>query len=167
MNKTTFNFSVLIMILSFFIILRILPHPFNFTFIQSLSFYIPYIFGRKFIFLPLVGFVITDLILGFHSTIFFTWISILLISYFGICNIQNIFKRVSLGLCSIFLFYLISNFGVWITNHNPNASGLWDTYYLGLPFLKSSLMANIFFICLIEMIFYKFAKKFKKLKTIS
>ena len=58
---------------------RFIPHPPNFTSLIALSFYLPAIFGRKFIPIILIGFILTDLFIGIHNYIFFTWGSILLI----------------------------------------------------------------------------------------
>ena len=50
---------------------RFIPHPPNFTSLIALSFYIPAIFGRKYIAAVMLSFVLTDLIIGFHSITFF------------------------------------------------------------------------------------------------
>ena len=52
---------------------RFIPHPPNFTSLLALSFYIPAIFGIRFIPAMIIAFAITDIFLGFHSTIFYTW----------------------------------------------------------------------------------------------
>ena len=78
----------------------------------ALSFYVPIIFGSRYIPIVLIGFVITDLIIGFHST-FFLQGSIILIGatskYFKI--IFFIDFRI---LVSCIIFYVVSNFGVWL-----------------------------------------------------
>ena len=58
---------------------RFIPHPPNFTSLIALSFYIPAIFGRKFIPSVMLCFLITDIFIGFHNTLFFTWGSVLII----------------------------------------------------------------------------------------
>ena len=61
---------------------RFIPHPPNFTSLIALSFYLPAIFGIKFIPAIIFAFLITDLVIGFHSLIFFTWGSVLIIGYY-------------------------------------------------------------------------------------
>ena len=51
---------------------RLIPHPPNFTSLLTLSFYIPAVFGIKFIPIVVLALLFTDLIIGFHSTMFFT-----------------------------------------------------------------------------------------------
>ena len=70
---------------------RFIPHPPNFTSLIALSFYVPALLGRRFIPSLIFSFLLTDLVIGFHNTLFFTWGSVLLI---GI--ISNIFKKNSL-----------------------------------------------------------------------
>ena len=57
---------------------RFIPHPPNFTSLLALSFYIPVLFGIRFIPALIVAFILTDLIIGFHQSVFFTWGSIIL-----------------------------------------------------------------------------------------
>ena len=56
---------------------RFIPHPPNFTSLIALSFYVPIIFGLKFIPIVVMSFAITDLYFGFHNTILFTWGSVI------------------------------------------------------------------------------------------
>ena len=60
---------------------RFIPHPPNFTSLIALSFLVPFLLGARFIPAVLICFVITDLFIGFHSTLLFTWGSVFLISF--------------------------------------------------------------------------------------
>ena len=79
---------------------RFVPHPPNFTSLIALSFYVPAIFGNRYIPIVLFCFVITDMIIGFHNTIFFTWLSVLIIGYLSKYLNKNHFSNWS----SAFLF---------------------------------------------------------------
>ena len=48
---------------------RFMPHPPNFTSLIAFSFYIPLIFGIKFLPILLLSFVITDFFIGYHAII--------------------------------------------------------------------------------------------------
>ena len=50
---------------------RFIPHPPNFTSLIALGFYVPALLGTRYLPALLVSFVITDLIIGFHSQIIF------------------------------------------------------------------------------------------------
>ena len=58
---------------------RFIPHPPNFTSLIALSFYVPAIFGIRFIPVLILSFAITDLIIGYHSGTHWTWGSVFLI----------------------------------------------------------------------------------------
>ena len=92
---------------------RFIPHPPNFTSLIALSFYVPAILGLAYLPFLIVSFIVTDLFIGFHQTVWFTWGSVLIIGLLA-NNFSNSFiKRISgcfLGAC---LFFIVTNFGVW------------------------------------------------------
>ena len=67
------NFKISIGILFALAVSRFIPHPPNFTSLIALSFYVPAMFGVRYIPIVLICFVLTDIIIGFHQTLFFTW----------------------------------------------------------------------------------------------
>ena len=58
---------------------RFIPHPPNFTSLLALSFYVPALFGIRYLPALLISFIITDFFIGFHSSTLFTWGSIMFI----------------------------------------------------------------------------------------
>lgn len=58
-----------------------------------------------------------------------------------------------------FLFFLLSNFGVWLNWYPRNIEGLLQCYLLALPFYGRTLMGDLFF-----GYTYLFLKQFKKSK---
>lgn len=132
---------------------RFIPHPPNFTSLIALSFYIPAIFGIKFLPILLISFIITDLIIGFHGVTFFTWGTVLLIGFLSKFFVSNITTRISGAMISACLFYLITNFGVWsLGSYGYNLQGLASCYILALPFFGNTLISTLIFSTLIEII---------------
>ena len=72
---------------------RFIPHPPNFTSLLALSFYVPALLGIKFLPALLISLIFTDLVIGFHNTIFFTWGSIVVISIISKFFLKNVFFR--------------------------------------------------------------------------
>ena len=142
---------------------RFIPHPPNFTSLIALGFYVPALLGARYLPALLVSFVITDLIIGFHTTIFFTWGSILIIGLISKYLNNNFVNRLSGALLGACLFFLITNFGVWIGGtYGYSFQGLIASYVLGLPFFGYTFLSTIIFAAIIEMV-YKFSKlKYKK-----
>ena len=146
---TYFKFS-----LGIFLVLaasRFIPHPPNFTSLIALSFYIPALLGVRFLPTLLICFGLTDLIIGFHETILFTWGSVILIGLMAKFFISNITKRILGALMGAFLFYLITNFGVWsIGSYGYTLDGLMLCYTLAIPFFAYSLISTFIFSAIIE-----------------
>ena len=131
---------------------RFIPHPPNFTSLIALSFYIPALLGSRFIPALILSFAITDLIIGFHGTLLFTWGSVLLISFLPTYFSRGIIKRISGALLGALVFFIVTNFGVWIISgyYEISFAGLINCYILAIPFFYNSILATIFFSILIE-----------------
>ena len=140
---------------------RLIPHPPNFTSLIALSFYVPLIFGKIYIPVVLLSFVITDIIIGFHGTLFFTWGSVVLIGIFSKFFISADLKFRLIGVVSAcFVFFVISNFGVWLSGgYGYSFSGLLECYFLAIPFFGNTLLSTIFYTFLIEIIHFIYKKK--------
>tara|TARA_A100001037_G_C14939577_1_gene539864 strand:+ start:335 stop:817 length:483 start_codon:yes stop_codon:yes gene_type:complete len=137
---------------------RFIPHPPNFTSLIALSFYVPVIFGIRYMPVVLVSFVITDLVIGFHSTLFFTWGSVILIGFISKYFTTSILKRLGGAFSGACIFFIVTNFGVWSTgSYGYNLDGLIASYTLALPFFGYSAISTLIFSVLIETV-YKIAK---------
>ena len=152
MNNITLKKFILISFISI-IISRLLPHPPNFTSTIAVAFYLPALFGIKFIIVALSAFIISDIILGLHSLVFFTWGSLFLIAYIA-KYFQKFYFRIFGVSLSCIIFFLISNFGVWALSdlYIKNLEGLILCYTMAIPFLQSSLIGTIIFSTLIEFL---------------
>mgnify|MGYP001187020119 CR=1 FL=1 len=142
---------------------RCIPHPPNFTSLLALSFYIPAFFGRKYIPAVIISLSITDLFIGFHSTILFTWGSVLLIGLLTKYYNKSLLIRIFGALSGAVLFFIITNFGVWsIGSYEYTTEGLLKCYILALPFFGHSLISTMLFSVLIETIykFYNYKKNY-------
>jgi len=131
---------------------RFVPHPPNFTSLLALSFYIPAILGVRFLPMLIISFIITDLIIGFHSVTLFTWGSILLIGLTSKFFIANTKTRISGVLIGASLFFVITNFGVWsMGSYGYTLEGLIACYTLAIPFFGNTIAGTIIFSAVIEV----------------
>ena len=132
---------------------RFIPHPPNFTSLIALSFYVPLLFGVKFLPVLLISFIITDFIIGLHIVTFFTWGSVVLIGLMSKFFISNITKRVSGALLGAFLFFIITNFGVWsLGSYGYSLEGLINCYIFAIPFFTQNIISTLFFSFIIEFV---------------
>jgi hypothetical protein len=132
---------------------RFIPHPPNFTSLLALSFYIPALFGVRYLPTLLVSFILTDLFIGFHGVTLFTWGSIVVIGFMSKFFTSNIINRILGALMGACLFYLITNFGVWsLGSYGYNLEGFIACYTLALPFFGNTLVSTLLFSVIIEAI---------------
>ena len=136
---------------------RFIPHPPNFTSLMSLGFYVPVLFGIKFIPAVLLSFIVTDLFIGFHSTILFTWGSIIFIGLIANYFNKSVLNRIVGSIFGCCIFFIISNFGVWsLGTYGYTASGLILCYTLAIPFFSYSIISTIIFSSIIEAVYNQF-----------
>ena len=141
---------------------RFIPHPPNFTSLIALSFYVPVFLGIRYLPALILSFVITDIFFGFHSTLFFTWGSVILIAAISKFFTRNIYSRIFGSLMGAVSFYLITNFGVWsLGSYGYTLSGLILCYTIALPFFGYSIVSTFIFSGIIETIYkFNYFKKF-------
>ena len=133
---------------------RFIPHPPNFTSLLALSFYIPAVFGIRYIPVVLIALLFTDLVIGLHSTVLFTWGSVVLIGFISKYFNKSMFFRIFGALTGAVIFYLLTNFGVWVNGYyGITINGLITCYTLALPFFAYSLLSTLIFSVIIESLY--------------
>jgi len=140
---------------------RFIPHPPNFTALIALGFYIPVFFGLRFVPIVAICFAVTDIFIGFHSTTLFTWGSVLFIGYISKFFFKSIPIRIIGALSGALAFFIITNFGVWVSGgYEKNLYGLIMCYTLAIPFFTYTLLSTLLYSFLIEVInsIYSFNK---------
>jgi hypothetical protein len=143
---------------------RFVPHPPNFTSLLALSFYVPVFLGKRFIPALILSFAITDILIGYHSLTHWTWGSVFLIGLISNYFSKNYTLRILGSTSGVFIFFIVSNFGVWtLGGYGHDVSGLIICYTLAIPFLGYSLISTLIFSIIIEFIYYIYNSKFKKL----
>ena len=168
-NINLMNLTKITIITLFSIVLtRIIPHPPNFTSLIAISFYIPLIFGTIYMPIVLFSFVITDIFIGFHNVLFFTWGSVVIIGLLSKYFASLGFKFRIFGVLSgAVLFFIVTNFGFWLLSglYDHNLTGLINCYTLAIPFFGYTLLSTITYSIIIEVI-YKYKNLFFFLKRI-
>jgi len=127
---------------------RLLPHPPNFTPLEALA-----LFSGAWIrplwaalVVPLSVMALTDVLLGWHPLWPFTWGSMLV----GVLLGRRWLKPGSwrsaagLGLSQSLLFFLITNFGVWLQGYyGYTAAGLMACYAAAIPFFHYQVLGAL------------------------
>ena len=138
-------------ILAIGFVARLAPHPANVTPVAALA-----IFGGSMLpagwamGLPLATLILSDVAIGLHQVIAFTWLSFAAIGLLGRWVARHPASRriFAASLTASVGFFLITNFGVWWLGdggrmyvHTP--AGLWQCYVAALPFFRNSLIGDL------------------------
>lgn len=140
-----------VMLLS--VISRLIPHIPNFFPIIAIALFAGSVIKDKRIAfgLPLAIMFISDLIIGFHATMWAVYLGVLtagLIGYFFIKKAG--FGNVLFGaLGSAVIFFVITNFAVWAMDtfkmYPDNFYGLMVCFDNAIPFFRTTLISNLAF----------------------
>jgi hypothetical protein len=129
------------------ILLRFAPHLPDFSPVAAIAIFSGAYLNKKYSFLiPLCLMVISDMFLGFHNVIPFTWGAFALITVLGfrLKNKKNLGAVFFSSLVGAVLFFIITNFGVWYMGWYPRTlKGLADCYILALPFFRTFTVATL------------------------
>ena len=132
--------------------MRLIPHWPNFTPITAIALFGGAIMKRKDLafLIPVAAMLLSDLIIGFHSTMLPVYISFIAIVAFGLVLQRRltVANTLSATLSASVLFYLVTNFASWTSGLMPypmNASGLIQSYIAGLPFLFNGVLGDLFY----------------------
>ena len=124
---------------------RFVPHPPNFTTLLTLSFYVPVLFGLRYLPMLIFSFIITDFFIGFHSVTLFTWGSIIFIGLLSKTFIKNTLSRIFGSLCGVVIFYFVTNFGVWLIGYPNTLEGFIACYIAAIPFFGWTVAGDLFY----------------------
>jgi len=168
MNKPFLNprFMIIALIILVAAAIRLIPHYPNFTPIAGMALLGGSYFSNKktaFI-IPFVAMFLSDIIFGFHSTMWAVYLSFALIVMIGFSlrqskKIYNIFLA---SVSASVLFFVITNFAVWISGgiYPMSSSGLIECYIAAIPFFHYTLLGDLFysgiFFGIFELVQYKF-----------
>jgi len=152
------------------IALRLIPHLPNFSSISATALFAGTRLPRRYAFiLPLIIAIVSDYLLlyvnpfstpildlsgikpisaMFHATTLYVWSSFLVSGLIGLW-LRRHFKASNLVLASLITslqFFLITNFGVWAAGaYGRGIDGLITSYAMGLPFLRWTMLGDLFY----------------------
>jgi hypothetical protein len=134
------------------ILLRLLPHPPNVAPIAALALFSGFYFRNNLrIVFPLAALFISDVVIGFYDIrlMAVVYASLVGASYFG-KRLKGQLSAPSLVFASLqasILFYLTTNFAVWLffSWYPHTFEGLVRSYFLALPFFRNTLLGDLFY----------------------
>lgn len=149
-NKKLLNYGLALALIVIGVSFRFLPHIPNFTPIIALTLFGAAYLPKKVAFLIPLGVMVTsDLFIGSYQ------FSLMLIVYGSLLSLTGVgfylkeddnWKAIGLSsLLGAVLFFLFTNFGVWLLTpwYPKTISGLLECYYLALPFFRNTVAGTL------------------------
>jgi hypothetical protein len=130
------------------IVARLVPHPWNATPVMAIALFGgAYLSKRWAILLPLAIVAISDVLIGWHDTVPFTWGAFVLTGMLAwwIRTRPSPFRILASALAGSTVFFLMTNFGVWVAGglYPRTADGLWRCYVAAIPFFRSTVLGDL------------------------
>lgn len=160
-RRTVSIFAAVFAVLLLASLVRLIPHASNFTPIFALTLTAGFFVGRGRVWLisllSIAAMLISDLLIDTHSTMLFVYAGLAIAAALGARTQKPLLAMNSLGYrlgasaalsgFASFLFFLITNLGVWLAGelYPMTLSGLVDCFTLALPFYRNSLSADLLY----------------------
>lgn len=147
-----FKFIIALFFILVGVSLRLIPHAPNFTPIATIALFAGVYFSKKIaLLLPVLAMLISDLFIGFYD---FKLMAAVYGSFI-LCTIMGFWLKkhkkwntiAGAALLSSAFFFVITNFAVWAFSswYAKSFSGLIQCYIMALPFLKNTLLGDLFY----------------------
>lgn len=132
---------------------RLMPHPDNFAPIAALAIFSGVYLPKKYaLIIPLVAMLVSDYFVGFYEpmVMVFVYGSFLIAGLIGwwLRSHKNVVTVLGSALMASVLFYLTTNFAVWLlpnSSYTKDLAGLLNSYIAAIPFFKNTLMGDLFY----------------------
>ena len=154
---TANNSRVLALLAAIFLaaVLRLVPHPPNFTPIGAMALFSAAYLGRRALAFvaPLAAMLLSAAVLGFYSGFWVTYLAIglvVLIGWLALARVSPI-RVGAAAIASSLTFFLVSNFGTWALSgmYPHTAAGLAACYVAAIPFFQNTLAGDLFYATLL------------------
>jgi hypothetical protein len=152
-NKYSFTkYLAAILLIAVAAFSRMLPHPSNFTPIAAIALFGGVYLDKRFAFVvPILAMLASDYFIGFYGGMYWVYGSFVLIGLIGLWLRNHKKPLLILGgtLASSILFFVVTNFGVWMTPgsiYAGNWSGLIECYVAAIPFFRNTLGGDLVFV---------------------
>lgn len=149
---------------------RLLPHIPNFTPIAAVGLLAAaYFSDRKMAFVvTFMAMILSDVFLGFHSSMIWVYGALLIIILGGrlLRNNVSVLNVLIASLFSSFVFFIITNFGVWLSSgmYTLDSKGLVSCFIMAIPFFGNTLLGDFVYNSVLFGCYYMAKISFPKLQ---
>ena len=131
--------------------LRLVPHPPNFSPIDTMALFSGAYLGRRGIafIAPLAALLLSDLVLGFYHGVATVYATVALIVVIGwwLSRKRTPLRIGAATIVSSVTFFLITNFGMWLFSgfYPVTYAGLVACYTAAIPFFQNTVAGDLFY----------------------
>jgi hypothetical protein len=151
MKDTTNRVLLLTGLIALGVVARLLPHPDNFVPLGALALFGGASFAdrRLALLVPLLAMLISDLWLGWHSTLPVVYVCLAANVFLGrwAGDRLQVSRLIPAGLAGALVFFVGTNLAFWYAYHPHTLSELLICFGNALPFFRSSLAADMIYGC--------------------
>lgn len=144
------NIIVAVLLILFAAFSRLIPHPANFTPIAAIALFSGVYLNKKyFLVIPVAAMLLSDIFLGFHSTMIWVYGSFAVIALIGLWlkSHKSVGYIFGTTLVSSIIFFIVTNFGVWASGYyGYSFGGLVECYTMAIPFFKNTAAGDLFYV---------------------
>jgi len=153
--------TILLLLVFFAVLSRLIPHPVNFTPIGALGLFAgAYIIDKRVWLLPVCALLLSDFFMGFYEPIvmLFVYLGFALSTFIGRILIFKERTFLRLGGAALFsatLFFILSNFGTWLSGvlYPMSLAGLTECFIMAIPFYPNTLLGDLFYVLVLFGLF--------------
>ena len=130
------------------ILSRLIPHAWNFNPVIAVALFGGVYLSRKqALIVPVLLMAVSDIFLGFHNTMPFTWGAMLLVVLLGFWVKKHISVTRVLGgsIIGATIFFVVTNFGAWLAMYPKTLEGLISCYTFAIPFYRNSVISALIY----------------------
>ena len=130
---------------------RLTPHPANMTAVAGASLFVSAKYGiKKGLIVMLATMLISDSVKGLHSVMWATYGALFLTVCIGVFigSKRNAGWVIGGTMLSSVLFFIITNFAVWLAPHfmyPRTLTGLIECYTMAIPFFRNTVIGDLFY----------------------
>ncbi|MDQ7818038.1 MAG: DUF6580 family putative transport protein [Melioribacteraceae bacterium] len=185
-NKFFFNYTNTILLLIILVTLsRLVPHMLNFSPLGAISLFGAAYFKQRWqaFLVPVIAAWVSDLFINnilyshlyptftlFYEGFFWQYGSYVFITLGGLFILKkiNVSRLVTASLFSSSIFYIVTNFGFWISSpfYTKDFHGLITCFVAAIPFIKGTILGDAIFSSVMFGSFYFLQQKYSQLKAV-
>ena len=153
------RFALILALIAAAALSRLLPHPQNVSPVAAIALFAGATLASRALafIIPLAAMMLADIIIGFHSTMLFVYVGMVITVALGmgLRGKTSALRVAGASLAASVIFFAVTNLGVWLMEgiYPHTLAGLGTCFIAAIPFFAHSLLGDLFFVGLLFGVF--------------